>query len=355
MKIKFEVNEQEKKEILEQHNLFKKVLQSKVTKLMVNEQTQSTGGGVEFLKAARDKKCKIAVGGVIHSAPGKPSVLHKVADYDSDNGYFKKGDEIYIKDDFTFDVVSKDVSGNKILSAKNKKWACDALTRDFKSQVTTNLERLKTEANWLTKEELISSGQTIENIENPLMYTKKDFGGNPRYQAVTTAGIFGGLTQPQKDKINDFKDMGYKLIGELTPKELSFFKPMVVSPVKDGLFSTDLIMYADPSQITQGVGETKTNITQTIKNAVQNRIPKDKKDCKDTIKTYYYAFDKKRPLSQDEFSALKEKTQACKNEFYGDWDVLSGGRKMDNYLDIMSGGKGGPSRRGEKDSKWLLN
>jgi hypothetical protein len=208
----------------------------------------------------------------------------------------------------------------------------------------------------LTKEDLIGSGQTIENIENPLMYTKKDFGGKSRYQAVTTAGIFGGLTQPQKDKINDFKVMGYKLIGELTPKELSFFKPMVVSPAKDGLFSTDLIMYADPSQITQGVGsgETKTNITQTIKNAVQNRIPKDKKDCKDTIKTYYYAFKKKRPLSQDEFSALKEKTQACKNEFYGDWDVLSGGRKMDNYLDIMSGGIDGPSRAGD-DAKWGLN
>ena len=74
MKLIFESNEQEKKEILEQHNLFKKVLQSKVTKLMVNEQTTPLTG-VEFLKAARDKKCKIAVGGVIKSAPGKPSVL----------------------------------------------------------------------------------------------------------------------------------------------------------------------------------------------------------------------------------------------------------------------------------------
>ena len=106
MKLIFEANEQEKKEILEQHNLFKKVLQSKVTRLMVNEQTAPTGGGREFLKSAIDKGCKIAVGGVIKSAPGKPAVLYKVADYDSTNGYFKKGDELYIKDDFPFDVVT---------------------------------------------------------------------------------------------------------------------------------------------------------------------------------------------------------------------------------------------------------
>jgi hypothetical protein len=269
------------------------------------------------------------------------------------NTYFFRGIKKSTKQEIDF---FPDMTYSFVDGSKKGKWTCPALTKPVEDQITTNLERLKTEANWLTKEDLINSGQTIENIENPLMYTKKDFGGNPRYQAVTTAGIFGGLDQRQKDKINNFKVMGYKLIGELTPKELSFFKPMVVSPVKDGLFSTDLIMYADPSQITQGVGtgETKTNITQTIKNAVQNRIPKDKKDCKDTIKTYYYAFKKKRPLSQDEFSALKEKTQACKNEFYGDWDVLSGGRKMDNYLDIMSGGIGGPSRAGD-DAKWRLN
>ena len=56
MKLIFEVNEQEKKEILEQHNFFKKALQSKVTRLLVNEQTTPLTG-VEFLKNARDKQC----------------------------------------------------------------------------------------------------------------------------------------------------------------------------------------------------------------------------------------------------------------------------------------------------------
>ena len=164
MKLILEVNDQEKKEILEQHNLFKNALQSKVKKLMVNEQTQP-GGGVEFLKAARDKGCKIAVGGVIKSAPGKPSVLYKVADYDSANGYFKKGDELYIKDDFTFDVVSVDASGNKTLSASNKKWACSALTKPVEDQIKTNIDLTQKEGGWKKRGDITDTDANF-SVEN---------------------------------------------------------------------------------------------------------------------------------------------------------------------------------------------
>jgi hypothetical protein len=200
MRLIFEANEQEKKEILEQHNLFKKVLQSKVTKLMVNEQTQSTGGGREFLIAAREK-CKIAVGGVIKSAPGKPSVLYKVADYDSPKGYYKKGDELYIKDDFTLDVVSKNASGNKILSAKNIKWTCSALTKPIEDQIKGNIEKIKKEGNWTTKEELLKT-DTEQNIENPVMYEKKVIDGNTLYRRKSAGGIGDALTPDQKSIID---------------------------------------------------------------------------------------------------------------------------------------------------------
>jgi hypothetical protein len=126
MKLIFDANEQEKKEILEQHNLIKKILHSKIKKVTINEQTTPLTGR-DLLIAAREKKCKIAVGGKIKSAPGKPTVLYKIADYDSDNGYFKKGDELYIKGDYTFDVVITDESGKKTLSAQGKKWGCNEL------------------------------------------------------------------------------------------------------------------------------------------------------------------------------------------------------------------------------------
>jgi hypothetical protein len=347
MKLIFEANEQEKREILEQHNLFKKALQSKVTRLMVNEQaTQLTG--VEFLKAARDKKCKIAVGGVIKSAPGKPSVLYKVADYDSANKYFKKGDELYIKDDYTFDVVSTDATGKKTLSASNKKWACPAMTADAEAAAKTNVDKTKKEGDWKTKEDLLKT-DTEQNIENPVMYEKKDFNGTTLYRRVASSGIGEALTKDQKDIITKWTSQGAKLRKDLDPEQAKTWVSRVVSPASEGYFSQDLIMYFDPT-----VTVKDETITTTIQQSLQNRIPTNSKDCKKTIEAYYLAFKKKRPLEPNEFEALKAKTQACKNEYGGDWGILSGGRRMDNYLEIMSGGIGGPSRAGD-DAKWRLN
>jgi hypothetical protein len=347
MRLIFEANEQEKKEILEQHNLFKKVLQSKVTRVMVNEQTQSTGGGREFLIAAREK-CKIAVGGVIKSAPGKPLVLYKVADYDSPKGYYKKGDELYIKDDFTYDAVSKDASGNKILSAKNIKWTCSALTKPIEDQIKGNIEKIKKEGNWTTKEELLKT-DTEQNIENPVMYEKKVIDGNTLYRRKSAGGIGDALTPDQKSIIDKWTNKGAKLRKELDAEQAKTWISKVVSPASKGYFSEDLIMYFDPTITVKDEA-----ITSNIQKAVEQRIPTNQKDCKNTIETYYLAFKKKRPLEPNEFEALKYKTQACKGEYYKDWGVLSGGRRMDNYLDIMSGGIGGPSRAGD-DAKWRLN
>jgi hypothetical protein len=347
MKLIFEANEQEKREILEQHNLFKKVLQSKVTRLMVNEQSTPLTG-VEFLKAARDKKCKIAVGGVIKSAPGKPSVLYKLADYDSANGYFKKGDELYIKDDYTFDVVTTDATGAKTKSAQGKKWACPAMTADAEAASKLNVDKTKQEGEFKTKEELLKV-DTEQNIENPVMYEKKVVNGVTLYRRKISGGIGAALTEDQQKIVDKWKSQGAKLRKELDPEEAKTWVSRVVSPASEGYFSQDLIMYFDPT-----VTVKDATITTTIQTAVTNRIPTDQKDCKTTIEAYYLAFKKKRPLEPNEFEALKAKTQACKNEYGGDWSALSGGRRMDNYLEIMSGGVGGPSRRGE-DAKWRLN
>lgn len=347
MKLIFESNEQEKKEILEQHNLFKKALQSKVNRLMVNEQSEPLKG-VEFLKAARDKKCKIAVGGVIKSAPGKPSVLFKVADYDSANGYFKKGDELYVKDNYTFDVVTTDATGKKTLSVSNKKWGCAAMTADAEAASKTNIDKTKKEGDWKTKEDLLKT-DTEQNIENPVMYEKKEVNGVTLYRRKVSGAIGASLTDDQKKIIDKWINKGAKLRKDLDAEEAKTWISKVVSPASEGYFSEDLIMYFDPTITVKDEA-----LTATIQAAVTTRIPTNQKDCKQTIETYYLAFKKKRPLEPNEFEALKAKTQACKNEYSGDWGMLSGGRRMDNYLEIMSGGVGGPSRAGD-DAKWRLN
>ena len=347
MKNRFQITEQEKKEILEQHNLFKEVLKSKskVKRLMVNEQTTPTsGGGEEFLKAARDKGCQIAVGGVIYKAPGKPTVLYKKADYDSPNGYFKIGDVLYIKDNFTFDVVTTDADGKKTM-VYNKVWSCSALTKPVEDQVNSNLEKTKKEGDWKTKEEVLKN-DTEENIADPQMYDTKVVNGVTLYRNKSGAGIQSALT-PRGKQIFD----AYKANGGLTEKEVDPETATTLVKVKIGSkpdFSADFYMYFDPQQTVRN-----PDIAAKIQDEVEKTIPTDKKDCKKSIEDYYTNYKLKRNLAPNQLAALKYKVQACKNEFYNNWGFLGGG-KVDKILDIMSGGVGGPSKMGD-NAKWRLD
>lgn len=233
------------------------------------------------------------------------------------------------------------------------KWACNTeviqANASAKQASKANVDKTKQEGDWKTKEDLLKT-DTEQNIENPVMYEKKDFSGTILYRRKISGGIGASLTDDQNKIIEKWKSRGFKLRKDLDPEKAKTWRASVVSPASEGYFSQDLIMYSDPE-----VTVKDSKITTTIEKSVANRIPTDQKDCKNTIEVYYLAFKKKRPLEPNEFEALKAKTQACKNEYYGDWKVLSGGRRMDNYLDIMSGGMGGPSRRGKEDSKWILS
>ena len=211
-----------------------------------------------------------------------------------------------------------------------------------------NVDKTKKEGDWKTKEDLLKT-DTEQNIENPVMYEKKEVNGVTLYRRKIAGSIGDALTEDQQKIVEKWKSQGAKLRKDLDPEEAKTWISRVVSPASEGYFSQDLIMYFDPT-----VTVKDASITNTIQQSIQNRIPTDQKDCKTTIEAYYLAFKKKRPLEPNEFEALKAKTQACKNEYGGDWGVLSGGRRMDNYLEIMSGGIGGPSKRGE-DAKWRLN
>jgi hypothetical protein len=107
-------------------------------------------------------------------------------------------------------------------------------------------------------------------------------------------------------------------------------------------------MYFPPNTITNA------EITTLFTNAVNDQTPQDSSDCKTSIEAYYMAFKKKKVFTDDVLSAMKEKVQACKNEYYGSWGTFGGGKTIDGYLDMLSGkAPGGPSSYGE-DSKWRL-
>ena len=268
--------------------------------------------------------------------------------------------------DFTYVFVDGSKSGRwrcaAIATTLNKKEsdkaAAEAAAEAAKiAQVATdaNITNLKTEGGWKTYEELIST-DTKENIENPVMYEKKMSDGRILYRRTSGSGITDGLDERQKVVIDKFKAVGAKLEKEVDALQAKTWTRKLVSPKGDGLFVQDLYMYFPPTAITD------TQITNAFKQSLKDQTPENDDDCKMSIEAYYTAFKKKKKLTDDEFSSMKDKVQACKNEFYGDWQGLfgGGGKKYDEYLDVLSGvrnGKDGtqsPRTYGDT-SKWKLN
>ena len=191
---------------------------------------------------------------------------------------------------------------------------------------------------------------TRENLENPLMFEKKVVNGVTLYRSVPASGIVSGLDPKSQSIIDKWKlKGGAKLRSELDPEEAKTWSSRVVSPASEGYFSQDLIMYFPPENV---VGANGSSIETQFKKAVSDQTPSSKGDCKNTIEAYYQAYVTKKRIQPNAFEPMKEKVQACANEFNGKWGgVLS---KIDNYVDILRGVReGGPTSYGD-DSKWRI-
>jgi hypothetical protein len=225
----------------------------------------------------------------------------------------------------TWECNTGRIESNKASDAKLK-----AGSEEAKKATDANIENLKKEGGWKTYDELIAT-ETKENIANPAMYEKKVVDGITLYRRTSGRGITSGLDKRQQDVITKFKNMGYKLENEVNALEAKAWTKKVVSPKSDGLFSEDLIMYAPPTTITN------TDITTAFEDAVRDQTPESAEDCKKAIESYYFAYNKGKTFTDDVLSAMNEKVKACHGEFYGNWGTFGGGKKIDGYLDVMTG------------------
>jgi hypothetical protein len=247
-----------------------------------------------------------------------------------------------------------------IFDANNKfqfspsKWSCAGVQQaniqaanDIKlSADTADTSLVKQEGGWQEAKDIKT---TRENLENPLMFEKKVVNGVTLYRSVPGSGIAGGLTPDQIVVIKKWHDKGGKLRKELDPEEAKTWSSRVVSPASEGYFSQDLIMYFSPENF---VGSNGGKIEDEFKKAISSQTPSSKRDCKDTIEAYYQAYVTKKKIQPNVFEPMKEKVQACANEFNGKWGgILS---RIDNYVDILRGVReGGPTSYGD-DSKWRI-
>ena len=186
---------------------------------------------------------------------------------------------------------------------------------------------------------------TRENLENPQMFEKKVVNGVTLYRSVISKGVTGGLTPEQIKVIKKYTDLGGKLRKDLDAEEAQTWSSKVVYPAGT-LFAEDLVMFFPPKNV---VGADGGNIEQQFTKAISNQTPTSKRDCKDTIEAYYEAWRTKKRIEPNTLLPMKEKVQACANEFEGKWGgVLS---RIDNYVEVLRGDReGGPL----SDSKWRI-
>ena len=256
--------------------------------------------------------------------------------------------------DFTADMNYKFKDGSK-----SGKWKCDEIAQMAASAAQTaaqvaqqqaanaaDTSLVQQEGGWQEAKDIKT---TRENLENPLMFEKKVVNGVTLYRSVPASGIVSGLDPKAQSIIDKWKLKGGKLRKELDPEEAKTFVSKVVSPASEGYFSQDLVMYFSPDTF---VGADGSSIEQQFNSAVSSQTPSSKRDCKNTIEAYYQAYVTKKRIQPNAFEPMKEKVQACANEFNGKWGgVLS---RIDNYVDILRGFKeGGPTSYGS-DSKWRI-
>ena len=220
--------------------------------------------------------------------------------------------------------------------------AAQAVTAATQAANAADTALVQQEGGWAEAKDIKT---TRENLENPQMFEKKVVNGVTLYRSVIGKGVTGGLTPEQIKVIKKYTDLGGKLRKDLDAEEAQTWSSKVVYPAGT-LFAEDLVMFFPPKNV---VGADGGNIEQQFTKAISNQTPTSKRDCKDTIEAYYEAWRTKKRIEPNTLLPMKEKVQACANEFQGKWGgVLS---RIDNYVDILRGDKeGGPL----SDSKWRI-
>jgi hypothetical protein len=101
-----------------------------------------------------------------------------------------------------------------------------------------------------------------------------------------------------------------------------------------GLFPKGTVLWYDPNK-QKDISRTDDSVLDDIlDNQSINR-----RACKKNIEDFYKAFQTRKSVVIDpaKLDQSKRIVQACKDQHYGNWGILGGGKNWDNILDILSG------------------
>jgi hypothetical protein len=144
----------------------------------------------------------------------------------------------------------------------------------------------------------------------------------------------GTLNQEQKDFIDKWTTQGYIY----NPSRLEQVDKVSVDVVSlgapAGLFPKGTVLWYDPNKQKDISRKDDSILDDILDNQSINR-----QSCKKNIEDFYKAFQTRKSVVIDpaKLDQSKRIVQACKDQHYGNWGILGGGKKWDNILDILSG------------------
>ena len=168
-----------------------------------------------------------------------------------------------------------------------------------------------------------------------------------KQQALATTEA---LSKRQQDYIDAWLVKYPEYKQDPTDVEKMSLKQIKIEAPKD-IFPNGLILWYDPS----GQKDIKGKDNSVLGDILTNQSV-DRNACRKNVEDFFIGFTRRNSVVVDPPTITKAKqiVQACKDEHYGKWGIAGGGRKLDEYLDILSGKKaGGPTTRGA-DSVWRI-
>ena len=344
----FLISEEERISILSKH----KSLMKEQQKSLVNEQATSKDILIKAIKGGCIRNGKLFT---TKNDPTK--YVYRAV---SDDGSFHV--------DFFADMTYKIRESGKTGRWKMCQGAIDVETKaandaaaaaETKKDNDAKIASLK-QQNYKTKEELVAAGADLNTLDR--VYDKVTVGQVNLYrQKGDATKIVQGTGTKQFDDeqtafITKYEKSGYVVPGVTKGYDRTKVNGMKTvtaleldpSATTSDLFPNGLTLYYDPNA-QKNIKSDKSLVSDLLKNQAV-----DREACRKNVEDYYRLFKTNATIDPADLYKVKTVVQACKNQHYGKWGVLGGGKKLDEYLDILSGVKeGGPMSYGE-GSDWRL-
>jgi len=347
------IQEDEKSQILQKHQDFKKVLQENLKSLnrgLIQEQLKTGVVSDPILDGAIAAGC--VTGGQVIRYGGKPT-YYKVATKDNAQKYII-GDKLLINADFTYDVLSKDN-----VKKGTYKWACPNMNAATEKVQQKSMDDLKNEYKDKYKAQEYSELQYKSKADDPSVYKKIPFKGVdtnflyiPLYRKEFLATKPDDYPEgsPEREILQKLVAQGY--IIDPTPLQRTGLTPVKFDNEQlGGLFPNGIVAYIDKRGLFKKTDEKSEQLPAGGEINPQ--------ECKKLINQYWE--DYRDDISGDDVEFNKKKAQviACKRRYYPNrWGLLGlAGNQIDKKIDVLSrkaneyDGLTTPSRT----SKWLLN